>query len=182
MKRIILKPLDVYLFKNWDLEINRRFIYYLLTESEVITGKHQTEALLDLMYWPSDSEVNTYFNTYFPVMTERARLTSCLLHGLFIMDLSLRSRKLTAGQRKNKPPQWVDTWARDTVRWHWSADTLFDSCQMTMTWVSTSLRMRRHTSGTFLVAGAKIHFYSWLQRVKLKENSRKSTTSTYFLR
>ena len=30
--------------------------YYLLTESEVITGKSQTETL---MYWPSDSEVNT---------------------------------------------------------------------------------------------------------------------------
>ena len=29
---------------------------YLLTESEVITGKSQTEAL---MYWPSDSENNT---------------------------------------------------------------------------------------------------------------------------
>ena len=31
-------------------------IYYLLTESEVIKGKSQTEAL---MYWPSDSEINT---------------------------------------------------------------------------------------------------------------------------
>ena len=31
-------------------------IYYLLTDSEVITGKSQAEAL---MYWPSDSEVNT---------------------------------------------------------------------------------------------------------------------------
>ena len=31
-------------------------IYYLLTESEGNTGKSQTEAL---MYWPSDSEVNT---------------------------------------------------------------------------------------------------------------------------
>ena len=30
--------------------------YHLLTESEVITGKSQTEAL---MYCPSDSEVNT---------------------------------------------------------------------------------------------------------------------------
>ena len=30
--------------------------YHLLTESEVITGKSQTEAL---MYWPSDSEVDT---------------------------------------------------------------------------------------------------------------------------
>ena len=32
------------------------FIYYLLTESEVITGKSQTEALMNC---PSDSEVNT---------------------------------------------------------------------------------------------------------------------------
>ena len=30
--------------------------YHLLTESEVITGKSQTEAL---MYWLSDSKVNT---------------------------------------------------------------------------------------------------------------------------
>ena len=36
---------------------DRMFTYYLLTESEVITGKSQTEAL---MYWPSDSEVNTW--------------------------------------------------------------------------------------------------------------------------
>ena len=33
-----------------------RLRYHLLTESEVITGKSQTEAF---MYWPSDSEVNT---------------------------------------------------------------------------------------------------------------------------
>ena len=26
---------------------------------------------------------------------------------------------------KNTRPRWVDTWARDTVRWYWSADTLF---------------------------------------------------------
>ena len=173
MKRIILKPLDVYLFKNWDLEINRRFIYYLLTRE----WGHYRETSDRGLAW-LDVSTSLSLGQYikaevwdFPVMTERARLTSCLLYGLFIMDLSLQSRKLTAGQRKNKPAQWVDTWARDTVRWHWSADILFDSCQMTMTWVSTSLRM-----------SAKIHFYSWLQRVKLKENGRKSTTSTYFLR
>ena len=22
-------------------------------------------------------------------------------------------------------PRWVDTWARDNVKWYWSADTLF---------------------------------------------------------
>ena len=27
-------------------------------------------------------------------------------------------------------------WSRGTVRWHWSADTLFDSCQLTITWIS----------------------------------------------
>ena len=32
-------------------------IYYLLTESEVITGKSRTESF---MYWPRDSEVNTF--------------------------------------------------------------------------------------------------------------------------
>ena len=33
-----------------------RIINYLITESEVVTGKSQTEGL---PYWPSDSEVNT---------------------------------------------------------------------------------------------------------------------------
>ena len=28
------------------------------------------------------------------------------------------------------------TWPRDTVMWHWSVDTLFDSCQLTITWMS----------------------------------------------
>ena len=28
------------------------------------------------------------------------------------------------------------TWPRDTVMWHWSVDTLFDSCQLTITWTS----------------------------------------------
>ena len=48
--------------------------YYLLTESEVITGKSQTEAL---MYWPSAAVWD------FPVMTERTRLISYLLYGPF---------------------------------------------------------------------------------------------------
>ena len=36
--------------------------------------------------------------------------------------------KLLTCQRissKNTGPRWVDTWARDTVKWYWSADTLF---------------------------------------------------------
>ena len=42
---------------DWLIVIELQgIIYHLLTEGEVITGKSQTEAL---MYWPSDSEVNT---------------------------------------------------------------------------------------------------------------------------
>ena len=43
---------------DWD-DLNdhmeQAYIYHLLTESEVITGKSHNEAL---MYWPRDSEVN----------------------------------------------------------------------------------------------------------------------------
>ena len=39
-----------------DMKEYNGIIYHLLTESEVITGKSQTEVL---KYWPSDSEVNT---------------------------------------------------------------------------------------------------------------------------
>ena len=42
---------------DWLSAASRQsIINYLITESEVVTGKSQTEAL---PYWPSDSEVNT---------------------------------------------------------------------------------------------------------------------------
>ena len=47
---------------HWTLVI---FTYHLLTESEVITGKSQTEAL---MYWPSGSEEVIFVLTGYPVM------------------------------------------------------------------------------------------------------------------
>ena len=55
----------------WAVRV-RNFIYHLLTETGVITGKSQTEAL---MYGPSDSEVDT--------SRPRTRLISYLLYGLF---------------------------------------------------------------------------------------------------
>ena len=51
--------------------------YHLLTESEVITGKSQTEAsmyCIKVEVWD------------FPVMTERTRLISYLLYGLFALQ------------------------------------------------------------------------------------------------
>ena len=62
---------------------NVQGIYYLLTESEVFTGKSQT---VSLPYWPSDSEVNTAEAEVwdFPVKTERSRLISCLLYGILL--------------------------------------------------------------------------------------------------
>ena len=85
-RKLIGEPTE----KQWrQVEINiywnslTKIIYHLLTESEVITGKSQTKAL---MYWPSNSEVDTSRPIEvwdFPVMTERTRLISYLLYGLF---------------------------------------------------------------------------------------------------
>ena len=57
------------------------------------------------------------------------------------MDLSLRSIKgnnWSADNLKKKTHHLSEsyTWASDTVRWDWSADALFDSCQLTITWMS----------------------------------------------
>ena len=61
----------------------------------------------------------------------------------FSLWLSLRSIiKLTTGQRitlKIRHLNGLYPWARDTVMWHWSADTLFDSCHLTITWMSMGM-------------------------------------------
>ena len=74
-------------YGKWDCQPSSGTVvkYHLLTESEVIIGKSQTSAL---MYWPSDSEVNTSrprseMSEVWDVMTERTRLISYLLCGLF---------------------------------------------------------------------------------------------------
>ena len=63
----------------------------------------------------------------FPVMTERTRLVIYLLYGLFIMNLSLRSIKTNNWSadnfKKTRHLNELYTWARATVRCHWSADT-----------------------------------------------------------
>ena len=72
----------------------------------------------------------------FPVMTERKRLICYLLYDLFIMDLSLLSVKTNNWSadnlKKNKSPNELYYWARNTVSWHWSVDNLFDSCQLSI--------------------------------------------------
>ena len=49
------------------------------------------------------------------------------------MDLSLQSIKTNKWSADNFKKTChlneLYTWACDTVRWHWSAGTLFDSCQ-----------------------------------------------------
>ena len=117
----------------------RLITYYLVTKSKVITGKSQTEAL---MYWPSDSEVNTSSRGLrFPCNYWTDEVNKLLiLCGLFIMDLSLWSVKTHNRSADNFKKichlNELYTWSRGTVRWHWSADTLFDSCQLTITWMS----------------------------------------------
>ena len=77
----------------------------------------------------------------FPVMTEWTRLISYLLYGLFVMDLSLRSIKTNNWSVDNfkKKTHHLSEVHTCTIRWHWSADTLFDSCQLTITWMSTRM-------------------------------------------
>ena len=57
---------------------------------------------------------------------------------LIVVDQSLRSIKTnnwSADNLKKKTCQLNEfyTQAHNTLRWHWSADTLFDSCQSTIT-------------------------------------------------
>ena len=46
----------------------------------------------------------------------------------------------------NTSPRWVDTWARDMVMWCWC----FDSCQLTILWMSKiqDMDLPRHAWGT----------------------------------
>ena len=65
----------------------------------------------------------------FPVMTEWTRLISYYM-AFSLWTWACNQLKPTTGQQitlKNLSPQWVVHLPRDTVRWHWSADTLFDS-------------------------------------------------------
>ena len=130
-------PLLVVLFPQgnfWQLIINfRRLIISQSNYWKVI--------ILPSFYLLSENEVNISRprSEIFFVMTERTRLISYLLYSLFIMDLSLQSIKTNtwpwlANNFKKTSPQWaVHLRALDTVRWYWSADTLFDSCQLTIT-------------------------------------------------
>ena len=85
-----------------------------------------------------------------PLCIDRAiaRLISYLLYDLF-SAINIKHRKLL-GLQSIKTNNWsadnfektrhfsgLYTWARDTVMWLCSANTFFDSCQLTITWMST---------------------------------------------
>ena len=76
-------------------------------------------------------------------MTERTRLISYVLYGLFINDLNLRSIKTNNWSadnlKKTRHLNELYSWACNTAWWHWAADTLFDNCQLAMKWVSIRL-------------------------------------------
>ena len=126
----------------------------LLTDSEVMTGKSQTETLA-LLYWPCHSEVNTSRWVWdFPVMTKWMRLIIYLSYGLFLDKYeklwiqACDQLKPITGQRitlKNSHLNEVYIWAHYTVMWHWSADTLFTICQLIIKWMST---IKLKTDGT----------------------------------
>ena len=112
-----------------------------LTESEIITRKSQTKTLMYtvlMMYL----FMHQGRGLRFPCngWTDKVNNLQYLLCGLFIMDLTLGSiLKPTTGQwitLKKTRHNELCTWAHDTVRWHWSADTPFYSCQLIITWMA----------------------------------------------
>ena len=58
-------------------------------------------------------------------------------------------------------------WSRGTVRWHWSADTLFDSCQLTMTWISIRMSTIKLNTDCIYLG----HLASSVSARSLQENS-----------
>ena len=56
----------------------------------------------------------------------RSKQRHCFLHNEIFWSWvrgQLKIGKWSADNIKNTSPQWVNTWARDTVMWHWSADS-----------------------------------------------------------
>ena len=58
-------------------------------------------------------------------------------------------------------------WSRGTVRWHWSADTLFDSCQLTITWISIRMSTIKLNTDCIYLG----HLASSVSARSLQENS-----------
>ena len=124
-------------------------INYLLTESEFITWKSRTDAL---MYWPSDSEVNTFKGEVwdFLVMTERTRLfIGYLLHGIFS----------TGKRKKGRAFQYPLARARGHVHW---TETNLTVRSKEVTLKTVSLKMRQ--------------LLRWPIRTKHKHNSHNTNT------
>ena len=63
-----------------------------------------------------------------------------LYYMAIIMDLSqwsIKTNNWSVGNfKKTCRLNEMYPWAHDTVRWQWSADTLFDSCQLAIIWMS----------------------------------------------
>ena len=101
------------------------------------------------------------------------------------MNPSLRSIKTTTGPRitwKTRPFNELYTLASDTVELHWSADAIFNSCQLTITW--TYIRMPTINLNTaWICLGHPVSNARSLQEIdaqSLKENSQ--SERTYYCR
>lgn len=101
-----------------------------------ITGKSQTEAkMYKSIDWAIARSIHQGRGLRFFCndQTNKMGLISYLFYGLFIMHLSQhKTNNWPADNFKNE----LYTWAHDTVRWHWSADAIFDSYQLSITWIS----------------------------------------------
>ena len=58
-------------------------------------------------------------------------------------------------------------WSRGIVMWHWSVDTLFDSCQLTITWISIRMSTIKLNTDCIYLG----HLASSVSARSLQENS-----------
>ena len=129
------------------MKVTRSYIYHLLTESEVITGKCQkfcpiwAENCID---WVTARLIHQGRDLRSPFNDRTDEVNKLFYYMAFSLWIwACDQLKPTTGQRITyKFFTSMRSWAGDTFIWYRSADTLFDSCQLTITWMSIGkLRM-----------------------------------------
>ena len=124
---------------------------------ECIVPAHRSEHYILLINrdWGHYREISDYIKAQvwdFLVMTKQTRLISIMAFSLWTW--ACNQLKPTTGQQitlKNE----LYSWGCNTVRWHWSADALFDSYQLTITWMS--IRMETIKLNTDCICLGHLH-------------------------
>ena len=163
--------------RTWHDGLRESWPYLLLTSRLFGYYREISDRGLDVLYQGRGLR--------FPCNDRTDEVKKLLIIGLFLLNPSLRSIKTTTGPRitwKTRPFNELYTLASDTVELHWSADAIFNSCQLTITW--TYIRMPTINLNTaWICLGLPVSNARSLQEIdaqSLKENSQ--SERTYYCR